>query len=70
MPTATLRFTLPEDEPEFRYALAGRDALIALEQIDTFCRNRLKHCDPPPEAVEILEAIRGIVPYELLETLQ
>jgi hypothetical protein len=37
---ATLRFDLsdPDDERLHRYALAGRDALVALEQIDQHIR--------------------------------
>jgi len=64
---ATLRFDLsdPDDACEHRYALAGRDALIALEQIDEHCRGRLKHGQPSAEATHDLEAVRAMVPHEL-----
>jgi hypothetical protein len=64
---ATLRFDLsdPDDEREHRYALAGRDALIALEQIDQWARGRLKHGTPSAEATRDLEAVRAMVPREL-----
>ncbi len=42
---ATLQFTLPEEEPEHRYALAGTDALLAIEDICNEIRNYLKHGD-------------------------
>ena len=64
---ATLRFDLsdPDDACEHRYALAGRDALIALEQIDQWARGRLKHGQPSAEATHDLEAVRAMVPHEL-----
>jgi len=64
---ATLRFDMsdPDDEREHRYALAGRDALIALEQIDQWARGRLKHGQPSTEATHDLEAVRAMVPHEL-----
>jgi hypothetical protein len=64
---ATLRFDLsePDDEREHRYALAGRDALVALEQIDQWARGRLKHGQPSAEATHDLEAVRAMVPHEL-----
>jgi hypothetical protein len=70
MAHATLRFDLsdPDDEREHRYALAGREALIALEQIDQHCRGRLKHGEPT-DARRELEEIRSTIPYELLHLL-
>jgi hypothetical protein len=64
---ATLRFDMsdPDDACEHRYALAGRDALIALEQIDQWARGRLKHGQPSAEATHDLEAVRAMVPHEL-----
>jgi hypothetical protein len=68
---ATLRFDLsdPDDAREHRYALAGRDALIALELIESRCRSVLKHGEPSPETAKILEEIRAIIPYELTSLL-
>lgn len=64
---AILKFNLsdPDDEREHRYALAGRDALVALEQIDQWARGRLKHGTPSAEATHDLEAVRAMVPREL-----
>ncbi len=42
---ATLQFTLPEEEPEHKYALAGTDALLAIEDISNEIRSFLKHGD-------------------------
>ncbi len=71
MPTATLRFDLsdPDDEQAHRWALAGRDALIALEAIDQHCRGRLKHGEPT-DARRELEEIRSTIPYELVNLLR
>jgi hypothetical protein len=68
---ATLRFDLsdPDDERQHRYALAGRDALIALEQIDNHCRSVLKHVDLRKETQTALEDIRSLIPYELVNLL-
>jgi len=71
MPIATLRFDLsdPDDEQAHRWALAGRDALIALEAIDQHCRGRLKHGEPT-DARRELEEIRSAIPYELVNLLR
>jgi hypothetical protein len=52
---ATLRFDLsdPDDAREHRYALAGREALIALEAIDQHIRGRLKHGEPTDARKEL-----------------
>ncbi len=69
---AILRFDLgdPDDERLHRYALAGRDALIALEVIDTHCRNVAKYSEISDETAAILKDIRSLIPYELLHLLQ
>lgn len=38
-----LEFDLPEDSAEMRYAQAGLDALLVLNDLDQECRSRLKH---------------------------
>ena len=71
MAHALLKFDLsdPDDEREHRYALAGREALLALEEIANRCRAILKHGEPSPETARILEEIRTLVPYELTSLL-
>jgi hypothetical protein len=69
---ALLRFDLsdPDDERQHRYALAGRDALLALEAIDLHCRNVDKYSELSDETSRILKDIRGMIPYELVGLLQ
>jgi hypothetical protein len=71
MAHAILKFDLsdPDDAREHRYALAGREALIALELIDNRCRAVLNHGEPSEETTTILEEIRSTIPYELLNLL-
>jgi hypothetical protein len=68
---AILRFDLgdPDDERLHRYALAGRDALIALERIGEHCRQRIKYGEPTDAARRELEAVRELIPHELVELL-
>lgn len=40
---ATLTFNLPEEEPEHSYALAGLDALLAIDELRDEIRSFLKH---------------------------
>jgi hypothetical protein len=70
MPTATLRFSLPDEVMEHRAALAGVDALVALEKIDQRLRGLLKHGQPSGETAELATEIRGMIPAELLEILE
>ena len=67
MPTATLRYTLPDEQGEFDAALAGRRALSALWEIDQRMRLLLKHGQPPAEERELAEEIRALIPADLLE---
>jgi hypothetical protein len=67
MPTAILRFTLPEEEVEFRTATQGRAAKSTLWDIDQRLRSLLKHGEPTEEEQRLAEEIRGMIPSELLE---
>ena len=67
---AILEFGLPDDEQEHRYALAGRDALISLEQIDEWARGKIKHGEIGEEAETLLRELRAMVPHELVELLR
>jgi len=70
MPVATLTFTLPDENMDHRAALAGVDALIALEQIDQRLRAILKHGEPSEETERLAEEVRALIPSELLEILE
>lgn len=70
MPTATLTFTLPDEQMDFRAAQAGVDALIALEKIDQRLRGILKHGEPSEETERLVEEVRQMIPPALLEILE
>ena len=67
MPIAILRFTLPEEEVEFRTATQGRAAKSTIWDIDQKLRSLLKHGEPTEEEARLAEEIRGMIPSELLE---
>lgn len=71
MAHATLRYDLsdPDDEREHRYALAGREALLALEEIDGAIRSKLKHGEPSDLERITLKEIQALIPYELTSLL-
>lgn len=68
---ATLTFSLPDDEAEFEYALAGRDALIALERINNWAREQIKYSEITDEVRTVLEQLRrDMIPHELTGKLR
>jgi hypothetical protein len=67
-PVATLRFRLPDEQGDFDAARLGRQALLALWEIDEKCRSLLKHGQPSDETARLAEEIRGMIDGELLET--
>lgn len=70
MPRATLTYTLPDESMDHRAALAGVAALVALERIDNWARAGLKHGDPTDGEAKLLEEVRQMIPYHLLEILE
>ena len=64
---ATLRFHLPDEQGEYDAARLGSEALSTLWAIDQWCRNRIKYERPTAHEVHALEAIRAMIPAELLE---
>ena len=56
--TATLTFTLPEEQEEFYLAAKGADWRMVLEDIDAHLRSRLKHEDLPEDVDAALDAAR------------
>ena len=67
MPTAILRFSLPEEESEFNSAQQGREAKSVLWDIDQRCRSLLKHGDPTEEEARLAQEIRDMIPSHLLD---
>lgn len=64
---AQLIFNLPDDQGEFDAAIAGRDAISALWEIDQRLRSLLKHGTPTDAEARLAEEIRAMIPGELLE---
>lgn len=71
MATAILKYDLADhdDEREHRYALAGREALVALDGIREAIRSKLKYGEISDETRRVLEEIREELPHELIELL-
>jgi hypothetical protein len=67
--TATLTFTLPEEQEEFYLAAKGSDWRIIVEDMDAHLRSRLRHEDLPDEVHAALDRARTHL-YELLEGRQ
>lgn len=67
MPTATLTYSLPDEQADFDAATHGAEAMQTLWQIDQTCRSALKHGSPTPAERLLLEQIRAMIPAELLE---
>lgn len=64
---AILKFTLPDEQAEFDAARLGSEALAALWDIDQWCRSRIKYGQPAADEVHALEAVRAMIPSELLD---
>jgi hypothetical protein len=64
--TATLTFTLPEEQEEFYLAAKGSEWRMVVEDMDAHLRSRLKHEELPDEAHAALDRARTHL-YELLE---
>jgi hypothetical protein len=56
--TATLTFTLPEEQEQFYHAAKGAEWRIALEDMDGYLRGRLKHEELTPDAARALDEAR------------
>lgn len=66
---AILVFRLPEERTEHDAAVLGRDALMALWQIDERCRGLLKHDYMANEDVrQFAEEIRDMIDAKFLES--
>jgi hypothetical protein len=61
MPTATLRFTLPEEQADFDAARLGSSACACLVDIDQGLRSLLKHGEPSEQTAKLAEEIREMI---------
>jgi len=66
MPTVTIRYRLPDEQAEYDAARLGAEALSTLWAIDQHCRNWIKYAPISDEATRQLEAVRQMIPAELL----
>jgi hypothetical protein len=71
MAQATLQFDLanPDDEREHRYALAGRQALLALYEVNEAIRRRMKYGELSRETDAVLEELQQSLPHDLISLL-
>ena len=70
MPTATLRYRLPDEQAEFDAARQGQAAKSILWDIDQRLRSLLKHGEPTKEEARLAEEIRQMIrdsPESLLD---
>jgi hypothetical protein len=64
---ATLEFALPDDQGEYDRARLGPLAISTLWDIDQHLRSLVKHGEPTPDQRTLAEAIRNMIPAELLD---
>lgn len=67
MPIATLKFRLPEEEPEFAACQHGQRAKCVLWDIDQRLRGLLKHGEPTDAEARLAEEVRQMIPFDLLD---
>ena len=61
MPHVTLRFRLPDEQPELAAAMQGGDAKAAIWAVDQYCRGVLKHGEPSEHVRFHIEHIRNLL---------
>ena len=61
MPTATLRYRLPEEQADYDAARLGRQMAGTIWEIDQRCRSLLKHGEPSEETARLAEEIREMI---------
>lgn len=62
---ANLRFSLPEEDYDFRAAVAAREAIRSLAEIDEFCRSKLKYTETSETEERLLREIRAMISPEI-----
>lgn len=61
MPTATLRYKLPDEQADFDAARLGAAACACLCNIDQGLRSLLKHGEPSEQTARLAEEIREMI---------
>jgi hypothetical protein len=56
--TATLTFSLPEEQEEFYHAAKGSEWRSVVEDLEAYLRSRLKHEDLPEDTHVALDGAR------------
>jgi len=69
MPTATLTFTLPDEQSDFDAAREGQAARSLIWAIDQHCRSLLKHGNPDAATRALAGDIRQMILDEAGVTL-
>jgi hypothetical protein len=67
---ATIEYQLPEEEHDMKYALAGVDALLVLDDIDNEIRSYLKHDCGELKEVEGEDGKMKLACYATLEKIR
>ena len=61
---ATLKFNLPEEQPEFDNAVNGTKWSLVAWELDQYLRSKIKHGELPQEAYDAFEECRDKL-YEI-----
>jgi len=61
MPTVTLTYSLPDEQPDYDRARLGAAAVGTLWDIDQRLRGLLKHGEPSEETERLAEEIRQMI---------
>jgi hypothetical protein len=67
MSKGVLRFNLPEEQHEFKYASNAMGLVRTLSEIQTFIRNKLKNESPDPRMAKMLEDLKQVMKEALDE---
>ena len=70
MPTATLTYTLPEEQSEYDAAREGQAARSLIWAIDQHCRSLLKHGNPDAATRVLAADIRTMILDEVGVTVE
>ena len=65
MPKGILRFKLPEEQYEFKYASNAMGLVSTISGIQRFIRDQLKYGAPTPQETKMLESIKKLLQEEL-----